>query len=79
MNPKTLSVHVKRDKAREREREIQMALDTIVAGRGGSLEKIRADEVLKKYSVPEWAKGVKTAPVVGGLLHLVQATENRGH
>lgn len=79
MKDKILSVHVKRDQARERERKIQTALDTVQSSAGGSFERLAATKVLDQYSVPYAARGVRVDTVVGGLLHIVRATANRGH
>jgi hypothetical protein len=73
---KILSIHVKRDKAREKERRLQALLDRVPEG---SLDHIRKDEDMNREGIPGWAQGVKVDPVVGGLLHAVVATRNRGH
>lgn len=79
MNTKILSIHVKREVARERQREIQTAMDTLYGGtETGSPERIRARKKLDKYDIPGWARGVRVDTAVGGLLHTLRATENRG-
>lgn len=79
---KTLSVHAKRDNARKKERRLQGFLDQIHF-RGpaspGSLGLLTARAELEEAKVPEWARGVRTESLIGGLLHVVVATESRGH
>lgn len=71
---KILSVHIKRAVARERENEIQAALDLVNVG---TREALNRESVLAKYHVPTWARGVRVRPA--GPFSIVEATLNRGH
>lgn len=71
---KILSVHIKRDKARKKERDIQSVLDVIPKG---TPQHIARENFLASEHVPDWAKGVRVRPA--GPFSILEATEWRGH
>jgi hypothetical protein len=70
---KILSVHIKREVARKKERDIQQVLDTVPKG---SRQHIARENFLAENHVPTWAHGVRVRPA--GPFSVVEATVNRG-
>lgn len=76
MKEQRLSLHFKRDIARNREREVQQWLDYTPSG---TLDNARVVKWRMENNIPTWAKGVRVDPLGYGLLYAVVVTERRGH